>query len=380
MRLWRISVVLVAVALLLEVLAATPSAGLGGQPDTPVVNVATAAPQFEISGSTFYVAHAKGLTVSRDAGATWETIQLDAAIINTPTLASPSLGKAYVAWERFSSSIPCLRELYFARTFNAGRSLSRPALISNPDSSCNVFPDIGANARGVVAVAWLEELPTGGRRVVVRRSTNRGAQWGPVVKISTGVPSDRPPSVLVRSGGDVVITFIRSSGPLAAQGIYVSTWGLREEVPAAPRLAIPTGSAGSHDLESGPNGDIWLAYGSTSDLSGSLDLALSSDGGTTWSSHLVATSDVGERFAYPRVALGLSGGVFMWCDTASLHLFASRSPDGVAWSAAVQVDDIGGPVHCGNSHADWLDADGGHEGAVFRRHADNLLFGDFVLG
>lgn len=146
----------------------------------------------------------------------------------TPAIQGSSIavapdGTVYVAYRKFNTNptggTPQADAIYLVKSTNGGASFSKPMLVqfiqgylqaasrSPPVFRVDTFPWVAADGNGVF-VAWSNKNPTTGADIEVRKSTNGGLSWGPVVTL--GGTGHQIMPAMVAAGGELSIVWYDS--------------------------------------------------------------------------------------------------------------------------------------------------------------------------
>jgi len=193
------------------------------QPQTPLAAVglnSTRSPQIAVSAAgmisllTLYQDGTNtrvGFTMSHDGGDHFMPVQAvsrEGATIsahgeNNPMMAVSSRA-VYALWEQTQHD--GAKDLVVARSLNAGQTFEVPVRVNdNKTPSFHGFASIAAGTNGEVYIAWLDgrdapESP-GTFDIYLARSTDRGATFGPNIRVArSGCPCCRPYVALGKAG------------------------------------------------------------------------------------------------------------------------------------------------------------------------------------
>ncbi|HET9768336.1 MAG TPA: sialidase family protein, partial [Thermoanaerobaculia bacterium] len=280
---------------------------------------------------------------SADGGATWTDFQNQTPGDPRREITTSGSDKEYLHVDRHGTS-PFRDHVYLtwhdrfvmqlARSTDRGNTWSPPLPLSSGDPEKGIGSDIATDKNGHVYYFW---PAFNSRRILVRKSTNGGASFGPTVQVGSTrgayyfpIPADQTAFIYVAADADL------TGGPFANR-IYVA-W--------ADSTATPTTTPASNHAR--------------------VQVAFSSDGGATWSvrtPHETADAGAVDRFQ-PWLAVGQDGVVYLtFYDTrlasgrTGVDLFSSRSTDGGStWSAPARLTTATSP-HVESSF-EWGDYNG----------------------
>ena len=235
-------------------------------------------------------------------------------------VASPHLGRLYVAWTDFVA-----HGIRLARSDDGGQSWSSPVRVSPPNTSVQgAWPTVAPN--GDLYVAWTR-FASGRFSIEAARSSDGGRSFIPIA----------PPAVDQVRPEDVAATTACSRSALA---------GFIRYAPFA-QLAV------------GPDGVLHVVYSSDPDGAGTGDVVdvfyrRSVDRGASWGPELRLNDDatLADQF-FPTLSVGSSNVVSTsWydrrLDPANLlidHYSRLSLDGGLTWEPSVRVSDISTPVY-----------------------------------
>lgn len=305
-----------------------------------------------------------------------------------PAIATDALGSVYVVWSHYGADPFCPgcasphTELQISRdggtTWSDPRALA-PAATRQDDPQIVVDP-----ADGVTLYASFMQGNKSSQYVA--RSDDHGATWTPVLVESLNKGTDK--DILAVRGGNVYLSYH------AGQKIYVSashdggaTWTVHQPIASTSQIGVSLGSGGTV----APDGSVHFAWNGVrrnGQAKGEINLYVtsSSDGGVTWTTSLLDTSEAAPVCGCPgwdywgaQAALASDADGTLYALWNANHerfgpndLFFARSTDGgVTWSPAAQVS--GAPVDAnelfpaiaatgnGDVRIAWMDDRNGHD-------------------
>jgi hypothetical protein len=234
--------------------------------------------------------------------------------LDKPLIATDRQGRhVYVSYTRFSNETPC-GQIELVASHNGGSTFGAPVIIA-PGIECVVNqgsePAVGPN--GEVYVTWERDWLTSlTPDIVVRKSVNSGASFGPptLVRTITSIAFTPPPGY----NRDVINDF--------------------------PRIAVAqTGKR---------RGEVYITFHDA--VAGSADIYVSrSSSGSNWSAPVRINDDATDYQFWPAVVVEPGGNVdVMWYDrrlnpgTTITNTFWSQSTDGGrSFRANVRLSDAG---------------------------------------
>lgn len=135
---------------------------------------------------------------STDGGASWSAdtrLTNNAANSFSPSVAAAA-GDVNIAW--FDQRDGNL-EIYDKHSANEGLNWSTDKRITN-DPAVSNYPSVVVVAGGVVHLVWFDERD-GNTEIYYSRSTDRGANWGPDIRLTNDTARSTDPSMVVTASG-----------------------------------------------------------------------------------------------------------------------------------------------------------------------------------
>ena len=281
--------------------------------------------------------------------------------------ADPAAPYVYYLTTRYGSTKPCpgncptpYMALYISSNGGSSWSAGVPLCACKGSGQFDPIIEVVPNT-GAVYAAYMN-----GYNVMFIKSTTHGTSWSTPVKTYGSVSwNDKPVLAMSNDGKDVYISFNGPTGgdPYVAQSHdYGATWTQRKLV-NSDRYYF------AFDADVAPDGTVYFAessilYGGGGNKgttpSGTIDehVFVSTDGGTTFIDHLVASVQPGLAcvavgcspdfyLGHNALTVDANGRVVLLCDGATtaggLQTIAARSSTnkGVSWSAAVTLSAAG---------------------------------------
>ncbi|HYT30727.1 MAG TPA: sialidase family protein [Actinomycetota bacterium] len=278
-----------------------------------------------------------------------------------PTVAAdPGTSFVYQMTTRYGGTHVCgsgMQHCIFFRASADGGTTWGPDSQMCPGTSCKRVqaqndPEMKVSASGVIYAAWMNDYD-----VVFAKSSDHGATWSTPIdfKKASGLSfTDKPILIISADGHDVYVAFNSSDSYVVASHDSGATFG----------PAVKTNSDGLYWFaEAGavaPNGAAYFSESAENQTPvGPVKLYVlkSTNGGTSWASTLVDTSqqqppctvkNCPADFFGSQIAVAVDrAGTLMVAYSANdavqapLHLFARTSTDGVTWSARADIDPSG---------------------------------------
>jgi hypothetical protein len=298
------------------------------------------------------------------------------------------LGSVYAVWSHYGDDPFCVgcpsphTELQISRdggtTWGQPRPLA-PADTRQDDPQIVVDPTDGTT----LYASYMQDNKSS---QYVARSDDHGVTWTPVLVESLQKGTDK--DILAARDGNVYLSYH------AGQRIFVSashdrgvTWTVHRPISNTSQIGVSLGSGGTVD----PDGNVHFAWNGVrrnGQAKGEVNLYVTSsaDGGLTWTTALVDTSEAppvcgcaGWDYWGPQMALASDddGTLYVLWNAnreryAPNDLFFSRSTDtGATWSAAVEVSDAPAGANelfpaivatgTGDVRIAWMDDRNGHD-------------------
>ncbi|HYO62058.1 MAG TPA: sialidase family protein [Pyrinomonadaceae bacterium] len=247
-----------------------------------------------------------GLSISHNGGDTFSPpvpVSPEGARVNSHGENSPVLAltptEIYALWEQ-AAGAGKTSELVLARSVNFGHSFERPVRVADKRApSFNGFPALAASPDGRVYAVWLDgrdaSRPSGTFDVYLARSTDRGATFGPNVRVASGACPCCRPAVALGERGEVFVAWRHVyEGDVRDVAVAASRDG-GETFDAPARVA-----ADNWRLPGCPHSGPTLAH-----RAGRLYVSWYTEGGEARAAVKTAWTDDGARtFAPPRVCSG----------------------------------------------------------------------------
>lgn len=254
-------------------------------------------PAGKISLLTLYkegTAQRLGFTMSHDGGDHFmplKPISEDGAVISAHGENNPEMAvsgrSVYALWEQSLAEGP--RDIVVARSNNEGMSFEKPVRINdNTSPSFHGFASIAADAKGNVAIVWLDgrEKPEspGTFDIYLAQSSDRGATFSPNIRVARSACPCCRPAVTIGPNGEIFVVWRKVfPGSIRDMVLSVSTDG-GQTFPLQTRVA-EDGWQINGCPESGAalrvnNNKLYVAWMTGgSDSHARVQLAVSEDGG-----------------------------------------------------------------------------------------------------
>ena len=277
---------------------------------------------------------------STDNGVTWQGRQrltFTAGESCAPAIAARN-ANVYVVWNDDDSGDD---EIYFLKSTDSGATW-RPVQKLTTTSYESVEPDIAVSGTNIYVV-W-EEWPGSQGEIYFRKSTNSGATWNAAQRLTNNLGESRVPAIAA-NGGNV---YVASQDPTSGDcEIYFkrsidggSTWG------ASKRLTYTWGISGFPDVAAGGD-DVFLAWMDVKPGNKEIYFKKSTDGGATWGSAKRITYNTGYS-VYPDIAVNGANVYLVWGDNSlgSFDIYFRKSANGgTSWQTAQQITSYGSSIY-----------------------------------
>ena len=296
---------------------------------------------------------------STDGGTSWSALTRmtwNTGTSREPAIAADSGSGVHLVWW---DDTPGNWELYYKRSTNSGATWSGLARLTwNTDAS--YYPSIAADSSGGVYVVWTDNV-SGDPNICFKRSTDGGAAWSGITRLSWTTGLSYNPQVAAGSGGSVhVVWYDNVTGN---SEIYYkrstdggSTWS------GLTRLTWNTGWSSNPSIAAGNSGKIHVVWWDESPGNYEIFYKNSSDSGSSWSGMTRLTWNAWMS-DFPSIAVDPGGGIHVvWEDNPSSGkydiFYRNSTNSGSTWSALTRLSwnsgesvlprvavDSGGGVH-----------------------------------
>jgi len=272
---------------------------------------------------------------SADNGATWQARQrltFTAAISCTPAIAA-SGANVYVVWRDDDSGD---REIYFLKSTDCGATWQAVQRLTTAIYE-SAMPAIAVSGT-VIYVVWCE-FPMGNGEIYFKKSASGGATWQAARRLTNNVSDSRDPAVAVVGGNVYVVWDDPVSGNCE---IYFrrstdggATWGASKRFTYTPGVSMTAVVAASGD-------NVFVAWMDEVSANKEIFFKKSTDKGATWGSAKRITN-LGYS-VYPDIAVNGANVCLAWQDssTGATEIYFRKSTDsGTSWKTVQKITSHG---------------------------------------
>jgi len=254
----------------------------------------------------------------------------DSAIVSNPS------GALSVAWEDVVT--PGNGEIYFKRSPDGGTTWN-PAERLTWKSGYSRSPALAVESSDTVHLTWADET-SGNYEIYYRKTTDGGSTWSAAKRLTWTSDYSGSPAMAINSSNHIHIVWHESSTEFDAQIYYRkstdggASWG------AVKRLTWSSGLSLSPAIVIDSNETIHAVWDDDKTGNSEIYYRRSSNGGATWSSakRLTWTS---EQSAYSSLAVDSKNTLHLiWRDytPGNYEIYYKNSADGgVTWSPALRL-------------------------------------------
>ncbi len=294
-----------------------------------------------------------------------------------PDIAVDASGNLHVVWDDFT---PGNWEIFYKRSTDGGVTWSWNKRLSwNSGGSSN--PDIAVDASGNLHVVWCDSSP-GNWEIFYKRSTDGGATWSTVRRISWNSGPSVGPVIAVDSAANLHVVWYDESLSSGFPEIFYkkstdggATWS------ASKRLTWTSGPSYDPDIAVDSAGNPHVVWYDYTPGAPEIYFKRSVDGGATWSTMKRLTWTSGGSNS-PAITVDGPGKLHVvWEDytPGNYDIYYKSSKDGgltwtpnkiLSWTSGGSEDPAIGVDSSGNLHVTWHDDTLGNDEIFYRRSAD----------
>jgi len=274
---------------------------------------------------------------STDGGATWsrsKRITWSSSYSYDPAIAIDSNDVIHVVWR---DDTPGNWEIYHKKSTDNGASWSSSKRITWTSGESS-GPALAVDSNRIVHVVWHDFTP-GNYEVYYRRSTDGGATWNPVQRLTWTSEYSADPNIAIDSANAIHVVY-RDNTPGNEEIYYKKSSNTGKTWSPAKRLTWTSGWSQYATLAIEGGGGIHLVWDDPTSGNPEVYHKRSQDGGATWSPIQRLTWTSGGSYE-PDMAIDSAGHVrVVWEDyTPGLpDIYHKSSPDGgTTWSAVERI-------------------------------------------
>jgi hypothetical protein len=275
---------------------------------------------------------------STDGGTTWSAakrLTMNWGDSQNPAIAVDSSDTVHVVWE---DSTTGYEEIFYRQTTDGGTTWSAVKRLTWTAGSSEA-PALAIDSSGAIHIVWQDDTP-GNDEVYYKRSTDDGASWTSVKRLTWTSGNSRGPEIAMGQGRDISVVWADDTPAEYEFEIYYkkstdggTNWG------AAKRLTWTPGTSDGPAMAIDSSNGVHILWRNYAQGQGNLYYKYSLDGGTTWSTNKKMGWS-GIPFA---PALGIDSAQtlhLVWQDykPGKYDLYYMKSTNkGTTWSAAKRI-------------------------------------------
>ena len=274
---------------------------------------------------------------STDGGTTWSAparLTWNTGASREPVIALDSGSGVHLVWWDDS---PGNWEIYYKRSTNNGAVWSGLTRLTwNMDAS--YYASIAADSSGGVYVVWTDNI-SGGPNICFKRSTNGGAAWSGITRLSWTTGLSYNPQVAADSSGSVHVVWydnVTGNGEI----YYKRSTDGGNSWSGLTRLTWNAGWSSNPSIAAGTSGKVHIVWWDESPGNYEIFYKNSSDNGSSWSGIKRLTWNAWMS-DFPSIAADLGGNVhIVWEDNPSGDydiFYRSSSNNGSTWSTLTRL-------------------------------------------
>ena len=312
---------------------------------------------------------------STDGGVTWNPVQRltwTTGWSYRPAIAIDSSDVIHVVWD---DGTPGNSAVYYKKSTNGGETWSAVKRLTWTSGN-SLFLTIAVDSSEALHIAWIDSTP-GNDEIYYKRSTDGGANWSAVKRLSWTSGNTWYPSVAADSGMAIYVAWTEYS-PSDNEIHYRTSADRGETWGAVKRLTWTSGYSFNPDVAVDSSDATHVVWDDDTVGADEIYYRGSADGGASWSPMKRLTWTTGTS-NYPAVAAGPSNTIHVvWHEAVmgSEEIYYKKSVDGgAAWGPATMLNwtsswsytpdlviDAGSTVH-----VVWSDAKSGNYEIYYRK-------------
>jgi hypothetical protein len=296
-------------------------------------------------------------------------------------------GNVYAAWLNNTSGNS---NLLFSSSNNNGSSFGPVIKITNSTTGKATNPQIAATGSDV-DVVWQQNVSLTNDHIFLRKSTNNGTTFGPVLALTGGSPSistSRFPEVAA-VGINVDIVWLGCTDP-NCDTLGGNLVEILFSTTSGGTVTLSTTAYGSTEPQvDATASDIFATWGDISSGRAQTFFAVSANGGTSFGTFSLGSTPSGETDLHQEMAVAGNSVFLTWTNQTSSSdntMFAASNNNGGSFAAALNlnkavVNDLNPEVAASgtNVYDTWSEASGGNTEVLYRASANNgASFGNLL--
>jgi hypothetical protein len=280
------------------------------------------------------------LKVSTDFGINWlpEQRLTDATSERCyPSIALDTLNRVHIAWMDKRDGVDW--QIYYKRSTDGGSSWESDVRISL-DDDYSQSPCITTDGANEVYIVWYDAVNTGDHDIFFRKSTDGGVSWGAEMDISNGSATEDYPSIAFEPLNNLHVVWQDDRNP--DYDIYYrrstdrgATWG--------PEINIVSDTLGQamSSIAANPSTGLHVTWRDARDSQFLLPrveiyYTRSTTSGSTWGTDTRLTDNTNDKI-WPNIAAGGFGGVHIVYQEETEIMYLYSADGGTNWATAVNV-------------------------------------------
>ena len=293
---------------------------------------------------------------SLDGGTSWSGLSRltwNSGSSNDPAIAADSSDGIHIVW---SDRSPGNYDILHKRSTNSGASWSGITRLTwNAGSSLR--PDISADTSSGIHIVWVDETP-GNKEIYYKRSTDCGAVWSGITRLTWSAGSSECPAIAADSAGGVYVVWEEWPSDYSDAEIFFkcsTDSGVSWSKPT--RLTWNDDDTWKPDIAVDSSSRIHVVWQDWKSDNFDIFYKNSTNGGAAWSGVKRLTWNAGGS-TYPSIAVDSGNGIYVvWGDKTPLNyeIFYKQSTDvGGTWSGITRLT-----WSSGESYGPFISTDSG---------------------
>lgn len=311
---------------------------------------------------------------SGDGGATWgpnKRLTWTSGDSFAPIVGVDSGGAVHVVWH---DNAPGNNEIYYRQSPDGGSTWGPNKGLTWTNSE-SVFPALATDTSSSISIAWSDDTP-GNTEIYYRQSPDGGATWSAAKRLCWTSGTSQTPALATGSGQTILIAWIDDT--LGNPEVYFrkssdggAAWA------AVQKLSSTSGKSYSPALAVNSLNAVHLLWEDDTPGNYELHYRRSPDGGATWNAVQRLTWTSGDSFASAAAIDTSNGAHIVWSDytPGNPDLYYKSRPAGGAWTAVQRLtwtpEDSAAPalaIDAGdNIHIVWSDFSPGNYEIYYKK-------------